>query len=573
MIVRVFLTLSLFLPLMARAGGAYEEMPGENVREREIRWAWKHLPAFLDQCRFSTDCALTPEQMVFAAKIAANSAHYSHASLQFKSEVEGGFTTSAGEIERMALTGSTPDSPIVINRDRYAAAGGRSLGVAFWMGLLTHEAVHHLGIPDDSQRIPDQLGAAIRAAVERLSSRVQFPEGEEQVELFILNPPTPLTAAALDAYPEGMLFRAMLIDGQIVVDEAAIGSIRETMEFCGGKTLVKLSASPDSAKVIPAPGGGIRAKVVFNGQSGCLDRGTGKSWGDEVFLLHLFGLSENGGRYSIDLNQEMNWGQAANSEGSGAFERGEILALQVPATAAAGSTLTMSARIRWQGRFEVVGCSAFLTSPDWPQDAQAQTTIVEPETCSIKPAGDGVYDVRLTHPLDADAPALTLLLQNFCLLIKTTDGDCIPAYPVRETAIQITRASPSTPLQLSGARFETGRDGQTDFVFQLDGAKALETLNITLYIDEAGGNQLALLIPAVTSRRQEDKPMNEVVRGVKVEPSGAGIRVRVRLFLPKTLGVMRPAKGQVAALYILTQDFKNIQSDLQALNLIIEAKD
>ena len=150
-------------PNSARAG--YRgKMSGKSQMEREIRWLWKYVKEFALSCsRSNVDCQ-DPELKRVAGEIADYAPAFDERDtskwdglLEFVSEKEkpGQFSSALGEAHRTMTTGLTRFSQVLVNMDRV------NLPLEVLVGLLAHEAAHHLGYTDDTTRMPDRFGAEI----------------------------------------------------------------------------------------------------------------------------------------------------------------------------------------------------------------------------------------------------------------------------------------------------------------------------------------------------------------------------------------------------------------------------
>lgn len=140
------------------------EIPGASSKEREIRWAWKYLHEFVISCTASTNECQDPAMKGIAQQLTQYLPEWNRTTdwtslLEFVSERERPdlFRVKEGESEvhRLVVTGLTRYSKVYVNADRMM------LPLTQWVGLLTHEAVLHLGYSDDQDRLPDLVGSII----------------------------------------------------------------------------------------------------------------------------------------------------------------------------------------------------------------------------------------------------------------------------------------------------------------------------------------------------------------------------------------------------------------------------
>jgi hypothetical protein len=141
-----------------------ETVEGASRKEREIRWLWKYLPDIVRACARTVGECSNPEvkpvidQLIQQLPLEPETfTSPRNQRLKFVSEASRPdlFQTGESETHRVAVTGLTPDADVFINSDRMGASPLQ------WVGWLVHESVHHLGLPDGQDRLPDKVGAAV----------------------------------------------------------------------------------------------------------------------------------------------------------------------------------------------------------------------------------------------------------------------------------------------------------------------------------------------------------------------------------------------------------------------------
>lgn len=137
-------------------------MTGATQTEREIRWLWKNLGELIRSCQAakSVECKAPEFQSLITALteyVPVDATTEWETLLQFVSEKDNKdlFKSGAGEAHRLVVTDTKKLSKVFVNTDRM------EIPLEDWVGLLTHEAVHHLGIGDDATRTPDRMGAEV----------------------------------------------------------------------------------------------------------------------------------------------------------------------------------------------------------------------------------------------------------------------------------------------------------------------------------------------------------------------------------------------------------------------------
>jgi len=194
------ITIHSSIPAMA---AFIDSVPGKTQSEREVRWLWRYLDVFLDSCIQSRQECQQPEILETAQKLKTYLPQFGTEQgrrwaelLQFVSEQERPdlFRSDLGETHRVAVTQLAPYSTVYINIDRM------NLSLENWVGLLIHEAIHHLGLPDDESRLPDRLGAEVAQNFLRkriFTSLDQFNAGFVRAVIFNSDAPFRRTPAFL----------------------------------------------------------------------------------------------------------------------------------------------------------------------------------------------------------------------------------------------------------------------------------------------------------------------------------------------------------------------------------------
>ncbi len=154
---------SIFLILILASSGVYAlpaaEVLGPNIHIKRVIWTWTHRSHFLQSCLTDLKvCGKSDSLLPDLQKINQLIKDGQSTRIQFASEKENPelFKSGAGEVHRIAVTGNTPGSPITFNSDRI-----QDLTIAQIIAIQFHELAHHIGLKDDSFRLPDQIGARL----------------------------------------------------------------------------------------------------------------------------------------------------------------------------------------------------------------------------------------------------------------------------------------------------------------------------------------------------------------------------------------------------------------------------
>jgi|GEM_PF-7111971 hypothetical protein len=142
---------------LAQSANPSQIIEGASLAEKQVRWVWAHRNDFIKACAMS-DCIKQEPAKTLLPQLAKVADRTSTDQLQFKSERANPdfFSSNLGESHRIAMTSQKVGSDIYFNTDLIG-----SLSMENMVAILFHEWSHHLGLADDAQRLPDQLGAAI----------------------------------------------------------------------------------------------------------------------------------------------------------------------------------------------------------------------------------------------------------------------------------------------------------------------------------------------------------------------------------------------------------------------------
>lgn len=557
----------------AELSSAYSVLSGSNVIEQEIQWAWKYLPDFLSACLESSECKLTEVQKNIIQGIVDNRKLYSADSLIFVSEVSGqSFTSATGETERIAITKLEPGAKIYLNKDRYSN-NGKSFGPAFWMGILTHELTHHLGIKDDTDRVPDQLGSSITQVAQALLAKAKAPEEKEDVTLYFLNPPLPDSTKILKKFANGLTFSVLSIDSQQALDDTGVAGLFQVMKVCDGGKFINIRVSPESVQsksdqFDPAT---LIANFFFDADVLCVDRNETKAYRQQKLILHSVKMKTSVGKTIVDSASSVDWSESEPSLHVGGFESGTVLSLDAPSSIQAGSKLVIQAKIQARPELKFVGCTVWLTSDNWPHATSAEPFVVVADKCDLKKLNADTYNVSIERLILPDTPSMNLRILNFCLFLPDEKYNCVPARPVRKTSIAIVNSLMVQPLIVTDLHLERVQNinekgifysyqDSFDLVFCLRNAKGLENTRISLYTSDPAGNGMELIFPFHIG-------VNPIVHNLKVQQMGTDLLLRVEMALPGQFQNLQPNAGQFDALEIITTDLKSIFVDLSKQKL------
>lgn len=159
-----------------------------SSKEREIRWAWQHLGKFVNSCLQSQECTEHKETVEKLKNYLPQTTMPDDSNwgklLKFVSEAKNPEIFKSGSEEhRLAVTFEKPFSEVYINTDRM------NIPLRDWIGLLTHETLHHLGLKDDEKRLPDAIGASVALHFQKNSNSTDLAEyNHPEIILTYFNP-------------------------------------------------------------------------------------------------------------------------------------------------------------------------------------------------------------------------------------------------------------------------------------------------------------------------------------------------------------------------------------------------
>jgi hypothetical protein len=566
--------------------GAYEVMPGRNAIEQEIHWAFRQLPDFLKACSYSKECHLSPTQ---ARLLQALTVQLSvKTELKFVTQKEGGFVSDQGETERLAITARKPGSTIYINQDLYSR-NGQSLGLAFWMGLLAHELIHHLGIEDGSDRVPDQFGVQITQAVTAHLQRVALPVDSEDIQFFYLNLPIPNVLDFFKDFPKGEYFRSYVVDAKGLIGDASMSSLDRFIPYCPNEQFFMTQVFPENASLNALAGqpNKFTAQISFGSLTGCYNQARNNLHRQDLYYLHSVGVKYVNDRYELDLESDFNWRESDSSDGVGVSIKSDIISSEIPSVVKAGSKLIIQAQLKADPKYTIVGCAGWLTSPSWPIANQQTPFRISGDDCRIQTTPvPGQYAIYFERLISDQVPTQDLELQYLCLEINDVTGDCIPGFPAKKTMIRIENKKQVVVAAATGIHFEGVTNAPANayqvkyqfdrrkgfqFIFDLSNTTAFERIMAVIDGEEADGNGFTFMAPLMQRDYSylpaKRTPYNPIFPSLQFLPTPQGVKVIAQMQYPAEAAGFRPVWGRLMGLYITTTDLQSIYVDLTSEDL------
>lgn len=396
--------------------------------EKRVQIAWEKVRIILKACLLSDECGFTKEESEFTKRIVANGHHYSEKSLKFIDEniQPAEFSSTDGDPHRLMLTGLDPASPILINTIRISEIPMESL-----IGLFAHELIHHLGILDDTNRIPDQFGARITALVRRNLIPVSF--GLRDTNAFFLNYPQPIQPEFPTAFLEG-LFPSIVIqqNEQIIVQELWMLR-RELSQICApGEDLWSSTALPTGVNRGPTS-----LSVSFRIVSRCFNSAQPALRESITYGITRIDFDSSDGDFVT--NGTVSFSKAPVDPNATAYLDVDITAF--PPNANVGDRIAIEAEVRSPEPLKVTGCAALIGSASWTDEASEYPLTDQVSDCTIlKSISDRQFQVLVHFEIPSGAPdGLQLSVSAFGL--KLDSGGYLRGHPTRSTVIKIRNAA------------------------------------------------------------------------------------------------------------------------------------
>ena len=427
-------------------GDVVEKIEGSTQKEREIRWLWKYTSAFVRSCVVSGNECKNSEIRPVAEKL-LQQMPAAPARLRFVSEKQNPnlFRSDTNEEHRIAVTEAKPGSDIYINTDLMDR-----LDHSRWIGLLVHEAVHHLGLPDDSTRLPDRVGAAVAVhAMAHWETATMAEFGHPSTALIFFNDP------AMDRPT-----RILIHTSKYTLDQNATPNPR--VPICGAsEKFIGQAISSPLWRVRRLRGDKKLATVSASARvhSRCRNAAgterqvlTNFTFLTELNFSKTFQANEAWWEVSSEINLPSL--RAGNSDGEE-----EMLDLNRTfiVRSVEYNQSTLNAGDEWQTRVVVESsdgfapkqCQGFFSGSKWFFSRQVNTTMLaEYSNCKITPKQNKLYEVQMNFTFPKNTQP-----DSFALSFIVFGGEFHRfAIPSRPQFVQLNNRSAAPSMQASGWR-------------------------------------------------------------------------------------------------------------------------
>jgi len=451
-----FLTLTAVLVLLAAeplSAAMRSQIFGETDKEREIRWVWRYVHEFALSCAAGGAECQTGEIKPVAEQLASYAPEWQNAAnweklLEFVSEKKRPdiFKSDSGEAHRVAVTDTKRGSKVYINTDRM------DLPLGQWVGLLAHEAVHHLGYDDGARRLPDLVGAAVAAhfAKQMVSGSLEeFNHPETRVVIFNSRAPgrVPTAYYAVPKFLSDLEMgptptQALCENGERVKAEEVTPPFWRVSRIQYQRGEVSLRA-------------GSTAAVLCVNETTKTETVRGLAFIAEADLL-----------YGKPLTPEMAWWTlpstiAAQSLASGLSDSPAELITRNRAFAVVSMTHekdVVQAGGVWKTRVilrslmgrKPIKCDGYFSGAHWAFHRFLNLSAIDSfDSCQLKELPDATWQVDLSTTIPANTQPDSFFIPLLRLSEAETD---LFALPKRPQYIKVANPNAKPPLQVSGWR-------------------------------------------------------------------------------------------------------------------------
>lgn len=570
MIARLLILL-LAVSVQFAHGDPIDEFGGPASKENQVRWIWKYLGEFITSCERSGEECQDPEikatlqdlRDVFPQTPQTADSDWGQ-NLRFVSEVDRPdlFTSESGETHRVAVTGNIPWREVYINRDRIDLPNSR------WVGILTHELVHHLGIEDGVSRLPDRVGAAVAAFTERnWTERTMAEFGHPEYGILIFNDPSH------DRPVRAMVNVLMTIDNDFTLNsnkpvceegEQFLGQWSEdvlwqVIYLRGDRKLAKLRSTAILHSRCGKPDG--QERIVRAVITGLLDLNF-----DETFSV---------GEAWWDLPsrvdpQTLAWGYITEAESRIELNRTfAIVSVEYEKpTVQAGETWRGRMMVRSLDGFRPSSCGITIAGSRWAFNRSYEAVLFDVVSdCRLTDLGGDKWQIDFSHQIPPNAQAdyfyPTMLYVN-------SANDARFGFTAKPAYVEVLQSAPREPLafvdwQVEGAderiahlgiplrrsyRVEYGKPFWIEFDLNGDADATEQYFDIDLLANTGFGTVFMPWNPNLDSMTGQILLRHEQVR----LPDGK-LRLRYQLSLPRRIGEVDVYGFKLRRVYARTDDY------------------
>jgi hypothetical protein len=439
-----FLIFSLFSSLsLARP---FTEILGNSLAEKQIQWLWKNRSMILKSCEFdAAKCSRDPKVTSAILGMEQLVELSIESEIKFVSEKEkpGFFTSDQGETHRVAMTTNEPKEPIYFNTDQISKLDLNQL-----CAILFHELTHKLNIADDSQRIPDLVGAAIAANLKNNLAVSPFPlKDGKQIQIAAFLSSTKETITGTDFNLGAIRGFGFLTDNHLFID---LDMSKFEIDLACKADEEKLAAQslrvPLWVQSKDRPNR-IKGLVLMNNMCVVVKKNTYSVVTRAMSAELQFSDSGEIIRDSLVI------GLSSSPEALVEYlSTVELISSQVPASAKVGDSIQILLKVRNRGALKADQCESGyqLVTSELPSDNNG--TMLMFDQCKIESLGEDQYEIKINTRL---LPALTTGTYRMPLLKISGTGGYGMAYLQLESQVswKVDGISNQKTLALAAPKF------------------------------------------------------------------------------------------------------------------------
>jgi hypothetical protein len=527
-----------------------KEVEGQQIEEKLALWLWRHREMILRSCLTDTKICgqndgLMPQLNQLQTRVLplAPVPQFVH-----ESDRPDLFRTSSQELHRVAVTGSAPGATIIFNRDRIEGLGLRELS-----SILFHEFTHQLGVKDESDRLPDQIGSRLAThlmAQILVSAADEFEAPDIQVVQFQnsfkdnylpsdLNPPQANFAYLTDG--------ETLIDADLSAFAAAPacnsqGQVAYTQKSYQGRWAFGKSDSGEPSLRF------IALLKNLCGEPGAL-RGS-LQIADRVFALS-FRLT-SGHRLNVStLHGYLK--EPTADEFFDLLRTLKLVSLEISSRAPRpGETLDLKAVVKPLVPIRAIqGCDIAFFETHWPLQKAEVPALETYAHCQAEMGSDGLVHIKASTLLPAGL--MTGVYRPYVIHLKTDADPALYLFSATQTdgvfeiknpqAVKPVVASVTFP-ELQPLRRMQGQTMQDSAVFHLDqefqvivevrgkAEPVKDALDLGLLVADGVGVKVATF-------SAETSDLGFIVKGREIVPVNGGTRIVYRFQVPRQYQQLR----------------------------------
>ncbi len=439
---KYFAFIFLFLVSLS-ASAETTEIAGKNLSEKRIRWVWQNLSTVLFSCSQDKDNCGNPKYQALISqllKLVPSESDFDvkawQSQLIFKHENEFDFNTDLEESHRVAMTGLTPGSIIYFNLDRIERSQGVPYDYEFYVGILVHELVHHLGITDTNERWPDQIGSYIATYFKsKFLSSAQGMVSQKNVSLNVFNAEGPMHWSAISSEIDDRLFNAVPAQSVVTLpcDNAWDMVIQQKVE----KPRWHISQFRLKEKTMT-----LNGTAIVHNQCGSVMTGLKNTYPKKMLLTavvqFIYPQEMNATNWDkLTPTVQINVSHLGFSTDDDLIKMAEGLIFTLKPislphkTAEPGTVLNYEFEVEDSNQLPIDGCMAQLTSEDWPWvNGASPVKTISASRCSVIKVDKSRHKVSVSYQVPHSVVTLNLQLYNVTLYSKDKFYLSYPSRPV-----------------------------------------------------------------------------------------------------------------------------------------------